>query len=99
MGDDHTYIMDGVGAVLIKMFDGMIRELKDVRYIPKVKKNIISTGALESKDLEFTCRDGVLKVLKSFIVILKGVRCKNLYYLKDNIVAGQLVTSVGIDDD
>ena len=34
MGDDHTCNMNGVGTVLIKMFDGKMRELKDEKYIP-----------------------------------------------------------------
>jgi len=34
--------MDEVGTVLIKVFDGIVRKLKDVRYIPQMKKNLIS---------------------------------------------------------
>ena len=48
---------------------------------------------------EFSGRDIALKVLKGFTVVLKGVRRNNLYYLKGNIVTGQLETSVGSDDD
>ena len=40
--------LDRVGTVLIKMFDRMMRELKDVRYIPQIKKNLISIGALKA---------------------------------------------------
>ena len=32
MGDDHPCNMEGIGIIQIKMFDGMIRELKEVRY-------------------------------------------------------------------
>ena len=39
--------MEGIGTVQIKMFDGMIRELKEVRYIPQLKRNFISVGALK----------------------------------------------------
>jgi len=41
MGDDSTCSMNGVGKVLIKMFDRMVREMKDVRYVPQMKKNLI----------------------------------------------------------
>jgi len=34
MGDDHPCYMEGIGTVFIKMFDKMVQELKDVRYIP-----------------------------------------------------------------
>ena len=48
MSDDSTSIMDGVVTVLIKIFDEMVRELKDIRYVPQMKKNLISIRALEA---------------------------------------------------
>jgi len=30
----HTYQIEGISTVRIKLFDGMIGELKDVKYIP-----------------------------------------------------------------
>ena len=99
MADDSTCSMDEVGRVLIKMFDWMVRELKDVRYILQMKNNLISIEALEARSVESSCRDRVLKILKGSMVVLKGVRRNNLYYLKGNIVTGQLTTSVDSDDD
>jgi len=32
MGDDRQCHIKGIGTVLVKMFDGMVRKLKDVRY-------------------------------------------------------------------
>ena len=46
----------------------------------------------------FFDRDGVLKVLKSFMIILKDVRCNNLYYLKGDTITRQLTSSVDSDD-
>jgi len=73
--------MEGIGTVHIKMFDGMMQELKDVRYVPQLKRNFISVGALKALDLEVSIRDGVLKMIKGSMVVLKGVRRNNLYYL------------------
>jgi len=42
MGRDSTYNMDGVGTIFIKIFDRMVRELKDVRHVSQMKKNFIS---------------------------------------------------------
>ena len=33
MGDDHPYNVEGMGTVSIKMDDGIVRELKKVRYV------------------------------------------------------------------
>ena len=51
MGDDHPCTMKGVGTIQIKIFDGMIRELKEVRYVPQLKRNFISVGPLETLGL------------------------------------------------
>ena len=46
-GDEHTCQIEWIGAVHIKLFDGMIMELKDMRYVPQLQKNLISVGALK----------------------------------------------------
>ena len=75
------------------MFDGMIRELKEVRYVPQLKRNLISVSALKTLGLKVSINDGVLKMTKGSIVVLKGVRQNNLCYLKDSTVTGQVATS------
>jgi len=74
-----------------------MRVLKDVRYIPQLKRNLISIGALKALCLEVSIRDGVLKMVKDSMVILKGVRRNNLYYLKDSMVTRQVTTSTNSD--
>ena len=52
MGDDRPCNMEGISLVLIKIFDEMILELKEVRYVSQLKRNIISIGALKVLGLE-----------------------------------------------
>ena len=40
----------------------MVRELKDVRYVPQLNKNLISVGALEAQGLRRTLGEGILKM-------------------------------------
>ena len=86
MDDDRPRNMEGICTVHIKMFDGMVRELKDVSYVPQLKRNLISVGALKALGLEISIRDGVLKMVKGSIVVLKGVQHNYLYYLKGSTV-------------
>ena len=81
------------------MCDEMIRELKDVRYVSQMKKNLISIGALETRGLKRIFGDDVLKILKSAMVVMNGIRRNNLYYLKGNTVKGQVAASEGIDNN
>jgi len=61
-------------------------------------KNIISVGAVKSKGLNVTLENGILMVMKRSMVA-KGVRNKNLYYLKGSTVTGVLVVAADSDED
>ena len=58
-----------------------LRELKEVRYIPSMTKNILPVGALKAEDLRGTLGEGVLKMSSGSLVILKSIRRNKLYYL------------------
>ena len=73
MGDDHPCNIEGMSTVRIKMDDGIVQELKEVRFVPLLKKNLIFVGALETLGLVLSIRDGVLKMIKRSIVVMKGV--------------------------
>ncbi|KAH9741420.1 hypothetical protein KPL70_002625 [Citrus sinensis] len=82
MGNDQPCRTMGIGTIRLKMFYEMIRELKEVRYIPTLKKNLISVGALEAKGYKVTIENGTMKFTYGAMVILQGVWRYNLYYLK-----------------
>jgi len=48
IGDNHLCNVKGIGTIHIKMFDGIVRELKEVRHVPQLKRNLISGGVLET---------------------------------------------------
>ena len=98
MSDDHPCNVDGIGTVCIKKFDGIVRELKEVKCVPRLKRNLISVGALKILGLKVSMRDDVLKMTKGSMVIMKGVRRNNRYYLKGSTVLGQVETSISSND-
>ena len=73
MSDDRPCNMERIGTVHIKIFDGMVRELKEVRYVPQLKKNLFSVGVLKVLGLEVCIRNSVLKMTKGSMVVLKGL--------------------------
>jgi len=93
MDDDHPCNIEGMGTVRIKMFDGIVRELKEVRYVPQLKRNLILVGALKTLGLVVSIRDGVLKMIKGSMAVMKSVRQNNLYYLKGSTITCQVKTS------
>ena len=64
MGNDASCKVVGIGNVRIKMFDGVVRALCDVRHIPDLRKNLISLGTLDCNGFSYKSTSGVMKVSK-----------------------------------
>ena len=61
-------------SVFIKIHDGIVRTLSNVRHVPDLKCNFISLGTLESKGCKYSAEGGVLKVSKGNLILLQGLR-------------------------
>ena len=99
MGNDNTCQTKGIGTVRLKMHDGTIRRLTDVRYVPDLKKNLISLGVLDSSGYKVTMEGGVLKVVRGAFLAMKGTRQRNLYFLDGYTVIGRAADSSSSDDE
>ena len=44
------------------MFDGVIRTLRNVRYIPTMRKNLIALSVLDTNGYQLAVTDGLLQV-------------------------------------
>ncbi len=89
MGNDASCKVVGIGNIKIRMFDGVVRTLCDVRHIPDLKKNLISLGALDSNGFSFKSEGGAMKVLKGVMVVMKGQKVSgNIYRLLGSTVVG-----------
>ena len=49
MGNDNSCKIVGIGSIHLKNYDGSIRVLIDVWYVPSLRKNLIFLGNLEVK--------------------------------------------------
>ena len=74
MGNNSMCKVVGIGTVSLRMFDGVAMELKQVRFIPKLKRNLISIGMLDQTSCVIKAEKWVLKVIKSSTVIMKGIK-------------------------
>ena len=91
MGNDSTCKMTGIGLVQIKMFDGVIRKLNDVRYVPDLKKNLIFLGVLDVSGYRIILEGGNLKVAHGALEAIKGTRRGSIYYLNGTTIVGHAV--------
>ena len=65
---------------------------------PQLKRNLISVGALEVLGHGVSIRDGVLKMTRDSMVVLKGIQRNNIYYLMGSTVTGRVDTSISSGD-
>ncbi|GJS96127.1 retrotransposon protein, putative, ty1-copia subclass [Tanacetum coccineum] len=99
LGDNRECKIRGVGKVRVQLRDGSSFVLNNVRYIPELKKNLISLGTLEKEGYTVKMQSGKVKVINGSRVILSGTRrAKYVYSLDGHAVAGELNVSVDEKD-
>lgn len=70
------------------MHDGVDRLLRNVRYVPKLKRNLISLGTLDADGYSFKSEHGQMKVTKGSLVVMKAIRKNSLYVLQGSTIIG-----------
>jgi hypothetical protein len=86
LGDDYQYPIKGVGEASYKLDSGKAMRMKDVLYVPGLKKNLLSISTLDEKGFRVAFVDGEVlmwpkgKTFDDAVVI--GVQEGGLYKLK-----------------
>ncbi|GLJ48423.1 hypothetical protein SUGI_1022100 [Cryptomeria japonica] len=84
MGNTASCKTIGIGSIKIKMFDGVVKMLVEVRHILELKNNLVSLRFLDSSGYNFSCQGGVLRVSNGSLVIMEATKVGNLYRLEGN---------------
>ena len=74
MGNGIPYKNVRIGSIRIGMFNGIVRELTYVRYVPELKLNLISLGVLDSCGYKYTGQCGALTLSKGSLVVMKATK-------------------------
>uniref|UniRef100_A0A2N9J6C2 CCHC-type domain-containing protein n=1 Tax=Fagus sylvatica TaxID=28930 RepID=A0A2N9J6C2_FAGSY len=100
MGNDAACTIIGMGTIKIKMSDGVVRTLEEVRHIPDMRKNLISLGTLDSKGYSYKSENGIMKVSKGAMVVMTGQKISsNVYKLLGNTILGGVAAVAESEDD
>uniref|UniRef100_A0A2N9GEX0 Integrase catalytic domain-containing protein n=1 Tax=Fagus sylvatica TaxID=28930 RepID=A0A2N9GEX0_FAGSY len=100
MGNDAACTIIGMGTIKIKMSDGVVRTLEEVRHIPDMRKNLISLGTLDSKGYSYKSENGIMKVSKGAMVVMTGQKISsNVYKLLGNTILGGVAVVAESEDD
>ncbi|KAK3007741.1 hypothetical protein RJ639_014050 [Escallonia herrerae] len=101
MANDVACKVVRIGSIQIKMHDGIVRTLTDVRHVPELRKNLISLGTLDSNGCSYRAAGGVMRIIKGALIVMKGLKQNSLYLLQGSTVTGAatIALSSNIDSD
>ena len=78
IGNDASCKVIGIWNIKIKMFDGVVRTLCDVRHVPNLRKNLISLGVLNSNEFCYKSKSEVMKVSKDSMIVMKDKKLQGI---------------------
>ena len=87
MGNDTKCQVARIGTVHIKIHDGVVRTFSKVHHIPDVTGN----GTLEVNGCRYSDENGVLKVIRGAMMLMKGLRQGSLYLLQGTTVTSSAI--------
>ena len=97
MGNDHTCKVIGIGSIKFQLWDGSIRIIEGVRLVPKLRRNLLSLGMLDSSGCSYRSENGNLRVIKGSMVVLKGILQRGLYVLQGKAITGVVAAATHAD--
>ena len=97
MGNDATCLIIGIDTVKIKMFDGIVRVLSNVRHVPDLRKNLISLGALDDLGYSYSSKGGIMKITKGTLMVMKGQKVSTLYRLIGNTIVERVAVTTSME--
>lgn len=93
LGNNHECKVQGVGDIRLKLHDGSLRTLTSMRYVPKLKRNLISLGELDRNCLKFKGEGGFVQISKGSLICMKVVLKNEIYLLQATTLCGEVATA------
>ena len=93
MGNETSCGVIKIGNIRVKMFDSVIRTLCNVRHVLDMRNNLISLETLDSNDFNNKSSNGVMKVRKGVMTVMKGQKLEgNICKLMGTTIVGGVGT-------
>ena len=88
--DEATLLAEGIGDIILDTREnGTVFEitLKDVYYVPRCRRNLLSVAQIEKKEKKIVFEEGIARIMnkKTSKLIATARRLDNLYVLQGNV--------------
>lgn len=94
MGNNTMCGVIGYGNVRLRLHDMTILEIKQVRHVPDLKRNLILLGMFDQMGYIVKVESGNLRVINGSTTVMKGTRKNGVYVLDSEVIAGESKVSV-----
>ena len=96
MGNDGSAKAIGMRDVCLETSNGTMLILKNVKHIPDIRMNLISTGKLDDEGFCNTFRDSQCNLTRDSMVVAKEKKCSSLYLMQARVIDSNINV---VDDD
>ena len=90
MGNNAMCRIISIGSVKLRLHNGTLLMIKQVRHVPDLKRNLISLGMFNQMGYNISLESGDLRVMNGSKTILKGNKKNEVYVLDGKVIAGEL---------
>ncbi|CAA7016274.1 unnamed protein product [Microthlaspi erraticum] len=89
LGDYHSVETQGIGSIRLNTNGGSVKIMHNVRYVPSLRRNLISTGTLDKLDFTHSGEDGKIMFHKNKKLALQGFLKNGLYILDGDTITAK----------
>ena len=82
MGNNGTSKIVGIGDICLETSIGSKLILKDVRHVPDIRLNLISTGRLDDEGFTHYFGESKWKLTKGFLIVARGKKVNSFYIME-----------------
>ncbi|CAM8944713.1 unnamed protein product [Rhodiola kirilowii] len=82
LGDHTTLKIKGIGSVPLVMFDGVTRIVQNVRWVPHLRRNLLSESVFDDQHLKFNISIGIKEVIKNDKTVIRAIKKGGLYFVE-----------------
>ena len=98
LADDRAVFVQGIGTIMINTNGGTVNKLANVRYVPNLKRNLISVSSLYMQGFRQEGGEGKTSFFKKGKLALRRLLCGSLYLLDGETITPPAYVAASKDD-
>ncbi|CAN0860176.1 Retrovirus-related Pol polyprotein from transposon TNT 1-94 [Linum grandiflorum] len=81
LGNHSTLRIKGHGSVPMRMFDGQVRIITNVKWVPALRRNLLSESIFDDLGCRIVTNTGIKDIVKDGRVVIRSVKRGGLYHV------------------